>query len=73
MVLCAVALPVTETNSFTKGTKIVLFIEDEIREVGRGLSLADTALCGFTQDDGSVRGVAADAQALLLDPSLTSF
>ena len=39
-------------------------LRDEIREVGRGISLADTqtlrraAMCGCTQDDGYVRGVA---------------
>jgi hypothetical protein len=42
-----------------------LSAENEIREVGRGLSLADTQTgrCGgFTLDDGYVRGVVADAQ-----------
>ena len=43
-------------------------LRDKIREVGRGLSLEThrrAAMGGFTQDDGYVRGVAADAQLLL--------
>jgi len=43
-------------------------LRDKIRKVGRGFSLADTQTgryVRFTQDDGYVRGVVADAQALL--------
>ena len=53
-----------------------LSAETEIREVGSGLSLADTqtaAMGGFTLDDGYLRGVAADAQrGILLRPCRAS-
>jgi hypothetical protein len=42
-----------------------LSADTEIREVGSGLSLADTqtaAMGGFALDDGYLRGVATDAQ-----------
>jgi hypothetical protein len=50
-------------------------LRDEIREVGRGLSLADTQTGRYVRLYSRRRLCArrdADARALLLDPSLTS-